>query len=339
MSPRETLQVLWLPPACRRCFPPRFLLSVGTSISIPKYTPVSMLTSIQFLGPFAGHLQHNIFPLPAQTPLFEPFAETPAYATLWHPGCIIWSPSQENRLEGNHMRKFLTCLSSILLAVLPLLAEVANASDQTKDDDRLRNCGTVLKEILDVPDDIPQDLLDKADCVVVFPSVLKAAFIIGGSYGRGAMSCRQGQDFRGRRGASTMMALEGGSFGFQIGGEATDFVLLIMNERGASRILTSKVKLGGDASVAAGPVGRTASAETDATLRADILSYSRARGGFVGVALEGSTIRPDNGANRKIYGLSVPARQIVLPGQVAVTPGAQVVISTLDSRTASLTVL
>src|SRR5216683_6656652 len=203
------------------------------------------------------------------------------------------------------MRKLLPCLSSLLLAVLPLFAEVANASDQTKDDDRLRNCGIVLKEILDVPDDIPRDLLDKADCVVVFPSVLKAAFIVGGSYGRGAMSCRRGQHFRGSWGAPTMMALEGGSFGLQIGGEATDFVLLVMNERGASGILSSKVKLGADASVAAGPVGRTASAETDATLRADILSYSRARGAFAGIALEGSTIRPDGGANEQIYGQKI----------------------------------
>jgi len=292
-----------------------------------------MLTSIQFLGPFAGHLQHNIFPLPAQTPLFEPFAETPAYATLWHPGCIIWSLSQENRLEGNHMRKFLTCLSSILLAVLPLLAEVANASDQTKDDDRLRNCGTVLKEILDVPDDIPQDLLDKADCVVVFPSVLKAAFIVGGSYGRGAMLCRRGEDFKGPWGAPTMMALEGGSFGLQIGGEATDFVLLVMNDRGARGILASKVKLGGDASVAAGPVGRDASADTDATLRAEILSYSRARGLFAGVSLEGSTIRPDNGDNRRVYGRKIPARDIVLSGRVAVPPAAEQLIATLDAKT------
>src|SRR5246127_4134973 len=234
---------------------------------------------------------------------------------------------------GNHMRKLLTCLSSILLAVLPFFAEVASASDETKDDERLRNCGTVLKEILDVPDDIPQDLLDKADCVVVFPSVLKAAFIVGGSYGRGAMSCRKGKDFTGSWGPPTMMALEGGSFGFQIGGEATDFVLLVMNDRGASGILTSKVKLGADASVAAGPVGRTVSAETDATLRADILSYSRSRGAFAGVALEGSTIRPDNGANRKIYGKEVTAKKIVLTGQVSVPPAAQPMISTLDTRT------
>jgi lipid-binding SYLF domain-containing protein len=176
------------------------------------------------------------------------------------------------------MRKMVSCLSSIILGVLPLLAGMANASDQIKDDERLRNSGTVLKEILEVPDNIPQDLLDKADCVVVFPSVLKAAFIVGGSYGRGAMSCRKGENFRGPWGAPTMMALEGGSFGFQIGGEATDFVLLVMNDRGASGILASKVKLGGDASVAAGPVGRDASADTDVTLRAEILSYSRARG-------------------------------------------------------------
>src|SRR6202041_180448 len=230
------------------------------------------------------------------------------------------------------MKKPITYLMSMLLVVLPLLSSSASAADQEKDEDRLQNSGTVLKEILDVPDDIPQDLLDKADCVVVFPSVLKAAFIVGGSYGRGAMSCRRGEDFRGSWGAPTMMALEGGSFGFQIGGEATDFVLLVMNERGASGILASKVKLGADASVAAGPVGRSASAESDATLRADILSYSRARGAFVGVSLEGSTIRPDNGANRKIYGREVPVRQIVLSRTVAIPPAAQAMTSTLDSR-------
>ena len=154
------------------------------------------------------------------------------------------------------MKKLTTYLMSILFVALPGLSSSALAADHEKDEDRLKNSGIVLKEILDVPDDIPQDLLDKADCVVVFPSVLKAAFIVGGSYGRGAMSCRQGQDFKGRWGAPTMMALEGDSFGFQIGGEATDFVLLIMNERGANGILASKVKLGADASVAAGPVGR-----------------------------------------------------------------------------------
>jgi lipid-binding SYLF domain-containing protein len=231
------------------------------------------------------------------------------------------------------MKKPITYLMSMLSVLTILLSSTFAADREEKDEDRLQNSGTVLKEILDVPDDIPQDLLDKADCVVVFPSVLKAAFIVGGSYGRGAMSCRRGENFRGPWGAPSMMALEGGSFGFQIGGEATDFVLLVMNERGASGILTSKVKLGADASAAAGPVGRTASAETDATLRADILSYSRARGAFVGVSLEGSTIRPDNGANKKIYGREMPARQIVLSGKIAVPPAARMMVSTLDSRT------
>jgi SH3 domain-containing YSC84-like protein 1 len=231
------------------------------------------------------------------------------------------------------MQKYLTCLSCILLTISPLFAEVASASDQTKDDDRLRNCGMVLKEILDVPDNIPQDLLDKADCVVVFPSVVKAAFIVGASYGRGAMSCRKGDDFRGSWGAPTMMALEGGSFGLQIGGQATDFVLLVMNESGARGILASKVKLGGDASVAAGPVGRDSSAETDASMRSEILSYSRARGLFAGVSLEGSTIRADNGDNQRVYGKKIPAREIVLSGTVPVPPAAQQLIATLDAKT------
>jgi len=224
-------------------------------------------------------------------------------------------------------------LSSILLTLSPIVSEAAGASDQSKDDDRLRNCGTVLKEILDVPDNIPHDLLDKVDCVVVFPSVVKAAFIVGASYGRGAMSCRRGQEFRGPWGAPTMMALEGGSFGLQIGGDATDFVLLVMNESGARGILASKVKLGGDAAVAAGPVGRDASAESDVSLRAEILSYSRSRGLFAGVSLEGSTIRPDNGDNRRVYGKNISARDIVLSGKVAVPPAAEKFISTLDART------
>lgn len=231
------------------------------------------------------------------------------------------------------MKRIVTFLMTTLSMTLPILSVSARAAEPQKDEDRLRNSGTVLKEILDVPDDIPQDLLDKADCVVVFPSVLKAAFIVGGSYGRGAMTCRKGEDFNGSWGAPTMMALEGGSFGFQIGGEATDFVLLVMNERGARGILSSKVKLGADASAAAGPVGRTASAETDATLRADILSYSRARGAFAGVALDGSTIRPDKDANEQIYGSEIPTSEIVLSGHIAIPEAAQKMISTLDSRT------
>jgi len=232
-------------------------------------------------------------------------------------------------------RKLLGLASGVLLLGLSLhsMTKPALANDEIKDEDRLKNAGVVLQEILNIPDDIPQDLLDKADCVVVFPSVLKAAFIVGGSYGRGAMSCRQGENYMGPWGAPTMMALEGGSFGFQIGGEATDFVLLIMNDRGANGILASKVKLGGDASAAAGPVGRDASAETDATLRAEILSYSRARGAFAGVSLEGSTIRPDNNANKAIYGRDLRAKEIVLSGTVAPTPAAQLMLQVLNTKT------
>src|SRR5580692_3399261 len=136
-----------------------------------------------------------------------------------------------------------------------------------KEQERLENSGTVMQEIIGVPDNIPQELLEKAECIIVFPSVLKAAFVVGGSFGRGAMVCRTGEHFRGPWGSPAMYALEGASVGFQIGGQATDLVLLVMNERGASSILDSKVKLGADLSAAAGPKGRDASADTDAALR------------------------------------------------------------------------
>jgi SH3 domain-containing YSC84-like protein 1 len=228
--------------------------------------------------------------------------------------------------------KLKSFLVSITMAVL-VLAFSTPADKEAKEEDRIKDAGRVITEILNVPDDIPQDLLDKADCVVVFPSVLKAAFIVGASYGRGVMTCRTGSNFNGPWGAPSMMALEGGSFGLQIGGEATDFVLLVMNDRGANGILSSKVKLGGDASVAAGPVGRSASAETDASLRAEILSYSRARGAFAGVSLEGSTIRPDNDANERIYGQKLPARDIVLRHETSPPPAAAQLLSTLNART------
>src|SRR5579859_2751749 len=220
-------------------------------------------------------------------------------------------------------------ISSVLaLAIgLPLAA-----ADKKKDSERLENCGVVLKEILDIPDDIPQDLLDKAECVIVYPSVLKAAFVIGGSYGRGAMTCRTGEHFTGPWSAPTLMALEGGSVGFQIGGQATDFVLLVMNDRGAHAILKSKVKLGADASAAAGPIGRNAAAETDVTMRAEILTYSRARGLFAGISLAGSTVRPDNDANARVYGRKLEAESIIFKGAVAVPPAAQKLISLLNQK-------
>jgi len=227
------------------------------------------------------------------------------------------------------MRKLTALFSALLLIGLPAATA---AADKEKVEDRVENCGTVLKEIMDIPEDIPPDLVDKAECVIVYPSVLKAAFVIGGSYGRGAMTCRTGEHFTGPWGAPTMMALEGGSVGFQIGGQATDFVLLVMNPRGARSILNSKVKLGADASAAAGPKGRDASASTDATLRAEILSYSRARGLFAGVSLEGSTVRPDNDANEKLYGKKVTATDIVFKGAVAVPPSAQKMVAYLNQK-------
>jgi len=188
-----------------------------------------------------------------------------------------------------------------------------------KEQERLENSGVVMEEIMNTPENIPQELLEKAECVIVFPGVLKAAFGIGGSYGRGAMVCRTGEHFNGPWGAPAMYALEGGSFGFQLGGQATDLVLLVMNDHGAQSILSSKVKLGADASAAAGPKGRDASADTDAYLRAEILSYSRSRGLFAGISLEGSSLRPDDDANEQIYGHKLTARDIVL-GKGIVVP-------------------
>ena len=232
------------------------------------------------------------------------------------------------------MKKILSALLIAALIGLPAMVSPrrVRADDTTTDQDRIENAGKVLQEIMDIPDDIPQDLIDKADCVIVYPSVLKAAFIVGASYGRGVMTCRKGPNFRGRWGAPTMMALEGASVGFQIGGQATDFVILVMNERGASSILSSKVKLGGDASVAAGPVGRDASAETDVTMRAEMLTYSRARGLFAGISLAGSTVRPDNDANERIYGKKVPAKDIVLKGAVPPPPSAKLMLETLEKH-------
>ena len=230
------------------------------------------------------------------------------------------------------MKDRITCLLAVILFMQQSNLVVARAANKDTENDRLKDCGAVLKEILDIPDNVPQELLDRADCVVVYPSVLKAAFVIGGSYGRGAMTCRKGLNFTGSWGAPTMMALEGGSFGFQIGGQATDFVLLVMNESGARGILAGKVKLGGDASIAAGPVGRDASAETDVTLRSEILSYSRSRGLFAGISLEGSTIRPDNKANKQIYGNLLGAKEIVLSDQVRAPGAAEQLVSTLDAK-------
>jgi len=220
--------------------------------------------------------------------------------------------------------------SAVLLAALLIISMAA--ADNRKEIGRMENAGKVMSEILNIPDNIPQSLLDKAECVVVLPSVMKAAFVVGANFGRGVMTCRGGAKFDGPWGAPTMMALEGGSFGLQLGGQATDFVLLLMNDRSVKGVLTSKVKLGAGASVAAGPKGRDTSAATDATLRAEILSYSRARGVFAGISLEGSTLRPDGRANRNLYGKEISAERIVTKGAVPAPASAKELLATLNAK-------
>jgi lipid-binding SYLF domain-containing protein len=223
------------------------------------------------------------------------------------------------------MKRIFFSIVVMVLVSLPMYA-------QKDENNRIQNSGKVMVEVLNVPDDIPADLLDKAECVIVLPSVMKAAFIVGGSYGRGVMTCRSGKEFSGPWSAPSMMALEGGSVGFQIGGEATDFVLLVMNKRGADSILTSQVKLGGDVAAAAGPKGRDAAASTDVTMRAEILSYSRSRGLFAGVSLEGSTLRPDNDGNERLYGKGTTAKEIVINSKVHSPASAKLLLSTLDKK-------
>jgi lipid-binding SYLF domain-containing protein len=238
-------------------------------------------------------------------------------------------------MEDKFMNRLAVFLTGAL--VLAPLSFPRPADENAKDENnRLQNAGTVIQEILDIPDDIPQDMLDKARCVVVMPSVLKAALIVGGSYGRGAMVCRTGKDFSGPWGAPAMYALEGGSVGFQIGGEATDFVILVMNTRGVDSLLHSKVKLGADASIAAGPKGRTASADTDAFMRAEMLSYSRARGVFAGVSLEGTTLRPDEDANHRLYGKEASAASIITEQKIEAPVAGKALVGRLQKATPQL---
>jgi lipid-binding SYLF domain-containing protein len=215
---------------------------------------------------------------------------------------------------------------AFLLALISVVPVLAASND--KEVDRVKDAGQVLKEILDIPDDIPRDLIDRAECVIVLPSVKKLAIGIGGSFGRGVMVCRGGEHYTGAWGAPAMYALEGGNIGFQLGGQATDFVLLVMNPRGADSLMGSKVKLGADAAAAAGPKGRDTTAATDVAMRAEILSYSRSRGLFAGVSLEGSTLRPDNGANEKLYGRKLTAKEILREGKV----GRPAAASALDAE-------
>ena len=215
-----------------------------------------------------------------------------------------------------------------LLMVVVLMGLPAFA--QKDENNRIETAGHVMTEILNIPDDIPTDILDKAECVIVLPSVVKFAIGFGGSYGRGVMTCRSGKAFSGPWSAPSMMALEGGSFGLQLGGQATDFVLLVMNQRGADSILTNKVKLGGDIAAAAGPKGRSAAASTDVTLKAEILSYSRSRGLFAGISLEGSTLRPDNDGNERLYGKGASGQDIVINSVIRPPASAKGLLATLN---------
>jgi SH3 domain-containing YSC84-like protein 1 len=225
------------------------------------------------------------------------------------------------------MKKLIVCFVAVFL-----WSVTAFAANDSHEAERVKDAGEVLKEILNIPDDIPQDLLDKAECIVVLPSVKKGAFGIGGSYGRGVMVCRSGQHYTGKWGAPALYALEGVSIGFQLGGQATDFVLLVMNPKGATSLLSSKVKLGADASAAAGPKGRTAEGATDIVMNAEILSYSRNKGLFAGVSLEGSTLRSDGSANEKLYGHKLSAKEIIREGKVGIPASAHELISLLDKK-------
>jgi lipid-binding SYLF domain-containing protein len=218
-----------------------------------------------------------------------------------------------------------------LLAVVLCVCFAIPAFAQQKEAERLQESYAVLKAVIGMPDKgIPHDLLNKAECVIVVPSVKKAAFVVGASYGRGVMTCRSGPGWRGPWSAPAFYAIEGGSFGLQIGGQATDFVLLVMNEKGAKSVLTSKVKLGGDASAAAGPVGRTTSAETDIVMNAEILSWSRNKGLFAGISLTGSTLRSDDDANKNLYGKELNAKQIILERAVKTPAVGRPLINLLD---------
>jgi lipid-binding SYLF domain-containing protein len=219
-----------------------------------------------------------------------------------------------------------------LVAIMLSFALTAPLYAQKKEQERLQEAGTVLKEILGMPEGIPQNLLNKAECVIVFPSVKKFAIGVGGSYGRGVITCRSGANFTGSFSAPAMFALEGGNIGFQLGGQATDFVLLVMNEKGANSVMSSKVKLGADAAAAAGPKGRDAAAATDIVMNAEILSYSRSKGLFAGISLEGSTLRSDGGANENLYGKKLSAKELVREGKVPMPADARPLISLLNTK-------
>ncbi len=226
--------------------------------------------------------------------------------------------------------KRLALIGTLLLTLTTILL----AMDSDKEKERVTESGNVMKEIMATPDKgIPGSVLDGSKCVIVLPSVKKGAIGVGGSYGRGVMTCRSGEDFKGPWSAPVMMASSAASVGFQLGGEATDFVILVLNDGGARSMLHNKVKLGADASIAAGPVGRTSEASTNASMKAQMLSYSRSRGVFGGVSLSGATLRPDGDANDNLYGKKVTSDQIVKGQGITMPEVAKPLIETLTTAT------
>jgi SH3 domain-containing YSC84-like protein 1 len=212
----------------------------------------------------------------------------------------------------------------ILILGFMFCSSILMASSEVND--RVVHSAVVIRELAGIPEGIPSDLLNKSACVAVIPSVKKAAFIFGGNYGKGVMACRTDD---GTWSAPSMIMLGGGSFGLQIGGSSTDLVLVIMNLSGLESLLDSKFTLGGDAEVAAGPVGRTAAAQTDALMRAKILAYSRSRGVFGGISLKGDVLRPDKDANQVLYGKPVEPRSILLSKSGTVPKDAKIFIDEL----------
>jgi SH3 domain-containing YSC84-like protein 1 len=220
------------------------------------------------------------------------------------------------------MRKRLVMLAVCLTIACPLFA-------QKKEDDRLSNAATAMQTILGENNGLPKSVLDQANCVLIFPSVKKVAIGIGGSYGRGALVCRTGAKMNGGWGAPAMYKLDQGSIGLQLGSTATDFVLVVMNQKGADQILNGKTKLGGNAAAAAGPTGAQATGYNADAMKADVLTYSRSKGLFAGVSLEGASMDTDDDANKDLYGKKMSAKEIISGGQ-AVIPAAKPLVDALD---------
>jgi len=234
--------------------------------------------------------------------------------------------NQHRRLGGMRM------VLLIIVVLYLIIPSIAIAADNEKEQERVKESGNVMKELLNSESGVPISVLNKAECVIVIPSLKKGGFIIAAEYGRGVMTCRGGENLNGPWSAPTMMQSTGGSIGFQAGGQSTDVVILVMNDKGARALMNGKAKLGADASVAAGPVGREAEASTNAAMSAEMLSYSRAQGVFAGVSLSGTTLGPDDDANEKLYGKKVTAKEIISGGAGPAPASAKELLAVLTAK-------